>query len=71
MARLLEGGTTADGRPYFVMEYVAGQPITDYCVQEQLPLPERLKLFRAVCEAVQYAHQNLIIHRDLKPRTFW
>jgi len=67
VARLLEGGTTADGRPYFVMEHVAGQPITDYCVQEQLPLPERLKLFRAICEAVQYAHQNLIIHRDLKP----
>jgi serine/threonine-protein kinase len=67
IARLLEGGTTEDGLPYFVMEYVEGQPITRYCAEQPLPLGARLKLFRAVCEAVQYAHQNLVIHRDLKP----
>jgi non-specific serine/threonine protein kinase/serine/threonine-protein kinase len=67
IARLLDGGTTEDGLPYFVMEYIEGQPIIDYCDSHQLPTSERLKLFRAVCAAVQYAHQNLVVHRDLKP----
>jgi serine/threonine-protein kinase len=67
IARLLEGGTTEDGLPYFVMEYVEGRPITRYSAEAKLSLPQRLTLFRAVCEAVAYAHQNLVIHRDLKP----
>lgn len=67
IARLLDGGTTEDGSPYFVMEYVAGQPITDYCRRHQLSLIGRLRLFLRVCSAVQYAHQKLIVHRDLKP----
>jgi eukaryotic-like serine/threonine-protein kinase len=67
IARLLDGGTTAHGLPYLVMEYVEGQPITTFCHQGQLPIAERLRLFVAVCEAVQYAHQNLVVHRDLKP----
>ena len=67
IARLLEGGTTAEGLPYFAMEYVRGEPITEYCRSRKLPIAARLKLFRQVCSAVQYAHQNLVIHRDLKP----
>lgn len=67
IARLLDGGTTEDGLPYFVMEYVEGKSIYQYCDAQQLPVIERLKLFRKVCSAVQYAHQNLIIHRDIKP----
>jgi non-specific serine/threonine protein kinase/serine/threonine-protein kinase len=67
IAGLLDGGSTADGRPYFAMEYVAGQPIVDYCDTHRLDTNARLKLFRQVCTAVQYAHQNLIIHRDIKP----
>ncbi|MEP7341057.1 MAG: serine/threonine-protein kinase, partial [Acidobacteriota bacterium] len=67
IARLLDGGTTPDGRPYFVMEFIAGQPISDYCDAHQLSIPDRLKLFRQVCAAVQFAHQNLVVHRDLKP----
>jgi non-specific serine/threonine protein kinase/serine/threonine-protein kinase len=67
IARLLDGGTTADGLPYFVMEYIEGQPLTEYCDAQQLSTTERLKLFLAVCAAVQYAHQHLVIHRDLKP----
>ncbi len=67
IARLLDGGATPDGRPYFVMEFVAGEPITDYCRRRQLTLNEKLKLFRDVCSAVQHAHQKLVIHRDLKP----
>src|SRR5262249_18046526 len=67
IARLLEGGATDDGLPYFVMEYVDGLPITKYCDEHSLELAERLRLFRLVCEAVQYAHQNLVVHRDLKP----
>ncbi len=65
IARLLDGGVTEEGWHYLVMEYIAGVPITQYCQQQ--PLRERLRLFRAVCEAVQFAHQNLVIHRDLKP----
>ncbi|MGE0128730.1 MAG: protein kinase [Blastocatellales bacterium] len=68
IAQLYDGGTTEDGRPYFVMEYVAGEPITDYCDKRNLSVTERLKLFQQVCAAALYAHQNLIIHRDLKPK---
>jgi serine/threonine-protein kinase len=67
IARLIDGGTTDEGLPYFVMEYVNGQPITAYCDAKALPTAERLTLFRKVCAAVTYAHQNLVIHRDLKP----
>jgi WD40 repeat protein/predicted Ser/Thr protein kinase len=67
IARLLDGGTTAQGQPFLVMEYVEGTPLTEYCDEHRLSIPDRLKLFRSVCEAVQYAHQNLVIHRDLKP----
>ena len=67
IASLLDGGSTPDGRPYFAMEYVEGQPIGDYCDTHRLDTPARLGLFRLVCTAVQYAHQNLVIHRDIKP----
>jgi serine/threonine protein kinase len=67
IAGLLDGGTTEDGLPYFVMEYVHGTPIDSYCDTLHLNVSERLKLFRTVCAAVQYAHRNLIVHRDLKP----
>ncbi len=67
IARLLDGGTTNDGLPYFVMEYVEGLPVTNFCERHQLDTKERLELFRQICSAVQYAHQNLIVHRDLKP----
>ncbi len=67
IARLFDGGATPDGLPYFVMEFVAGEPITDYCRRHQLSLNQKLKLFRGVCSAVQHAHQKLVIHRDLKP----
>jgi serine/threonine protein kinase/tetratricopeptide (TPR) repeat protein len=66
-AKLLDGGTTEDGRPYFVMEYIEGSPITEYCDRHKLSIVERLKLFRTVCAAVHHAHQNLVVHRDLKP----
>ncbi|MCH8113472.1 MAG: protein kinase, partial [Proteobacteria bacterium] len=67
IARLYDGGMTSDGRPYFVMEYVDGVPLNDYCDHKRLTTKQRLALFRTVCRAVQYAHQNLIVHRDLKP----
>ncbi len=67
IARILDGGTTWDGLPYFTMEYVDGVPIDKYCDRRNLTIHERLKLFRTVCAAVSVAHQNLIIHRDLKP----
>ncbi|MGI8837155.1 MAG: protein kinase domain-containing protein [Pyrinomonadaceae bacterium] len=67
IARLLEGGSTADGLPYFVMEYIQGQPITEFCDDRQFTNTERLELFREVCDALQYAHQNLVVHRDIKP----
>ncbi|MBW8877621.1 MAG: serine/threonine protein kinase [Acidobacteria bacterium] len=65
IAKLLDGGTAEDGRPYFVMEYVEGRPIDEHA--GKLPLRERLALFREVCAAVHFAHQNLVVHRDLKP----
>jgi serine/threonine protein kinase/tetratricopeptide (TPR) repeat protein len=67
IARVLDGGETATGRPYFVMDLVKGIPITKYCDQAQLTTQERLELFVSVCQAVQHAHQKGIIHRDLKP----
>ncbi len=67
IAKLLDGGITGDGRPWFAMEYVAGEPLTAYCNTNQLQLTARLQLFADVCDAVRYAHQNLVIHRDLKP----
>jgi len=66
IARLLDGGRHG-GLPYLVMEYVEGQPITDHCARLRLDVPARLRLFREVCAAVQYAHQNLVVHRDIKP----
>jgi serine/threonine-protein kinase len=65
IAKLFDGGTTEDGRPYFVMEYVEGRPIDEAC--QGLPLRQRLAMFREVCAAVHFAHQNLVVHRDLKP----
>jgi non-specific serine/threonine protein kinase/serine/threonine-protein kinase len=67
IARLLDGGTTENGVPYFVMEYIEGQTIKAYCDSRCLTVIERLKLFRTVCAAVSFAHQNLIVHRDIKP----
>ncbi|MGC2645432.1 MAG: serine/threonine-protein kinase [Candidatus Sulfotelmatobacter sp.] len=67
IARLLDGGTTDEGYPYFVMELVEGQPIDEYCDQGRLPVDARINLFRSVCSAVQYAHQRLVVHRDIKP----
>jgi serine/threonine-protein kinase len=67
IARLFDGGSTDNGLPYFVMEYVDGLPIDAYCRHNQLTVGERLTLFRKVCAAVHYAHQNLVVHRDIKP----
>ena len=67
IARLFDGGSTADGRPYFVMEYVAGEPITQFAAKHGLGVEDRLGVFLEACSAVQYAHQRLIVHRDLKP----
>ncbi len=67
IAHLLDGGTTDDGLPFFVMEYVEGETLTKYCEKNNLNIEKRLALFRKVCAAVAYAHQNLIVHRDIKP----
>jgi non-specific serine/threonine protein kinase/serine/threonine-protein kinase len=67
ISRLLDAGTTDDGLPYFVMEFVDGRRVTDFVREEHLPLRQRLQLFLKICAAVQFAHQNLVIHRDLKP----
>ncbi len=67
IAKVYDAGATPEGRPYFVMEYVEGAPLTDYCNRERLTTPERLRLFLKVCDGVQHAHQKGIIHRDLKP----
>ena len=67
IARLVDGGSTPEGAPYFVMEYVPGQPIDRYCDERKLNITQRLDLFQSVCSAVQYAHQKLVVHRDLKP----
>jgi serine/threonine protein kinase/tetratricopeptide (TPR) repeat protein len=67
IARLLDGGLTAEGQPYFVMEYVEGQPIDRYCDDRQLPVGARIELFLTVCQAVAHAHRQSIVHRDLKP----
>ena len=67
IARLLDGGTTDDGLPYFVMEFIEGQPLYRYCDAHNLSIAERLRLFARVCDAVHYAHQKQVIHRDIKP----
>jgi eukaryotic-like serine/threonine-protein kinase len=67
IGRILDGGSTDDGRPYFVMELIDGVPISTYCETQGLDRLQRLQLFRRVCGAVEYAHRNLIVHRDLKP----
>jgi len=67
IAQIHDAGTLDDGTPWFVMEYVEGRPITDYCQEHASSINERLRLFRSVCEAVQYAHGQAVMHRDLKP----
>src|SRR5580693_8238105 len=67
IARIFDAGATRKGRPYFVMEYIEGLPITQYCDSLRMIIGERLELFLAVCRAVQHAHQKGVIHRDLKP----
>ncbi|PYT96590.1 MAG: hypothetical protein DMG38_23270 [Acidobacteria bacterium] len=67
IARILDGGTTTEGMPYFVMELIEGQRVDEYCDRQKLATNERLDLFLQVCSAVQYAHQRLVIHRDIKP----
>ncbi|HEV8580634.1 MAG TPA: serine/threonine-protein kinase, partial [Thermoanaerobaculia bacterium] len=67
IARLYDGGSTEDGRPYLVMELIEGLPVDEYCDLHRLTVEQRLALFRRICAAVQYAHQNLLVHRDLKP----
>ena len=68
IATLLDGGVTADGHPFFAMEFVEGEPLTSWCDARALPIAARLALFRQVCSAVQFAHQSLVVHRDLKPQ---
>lgn len=67
IARLFDGGTTDDGQPYLVMEYVEGVPLDAWCAQQRPSLVARLRLFQSLCSAVQHAHQQLVVHRDLKP----
>ena len=65
IALLLDGGTTDDGLPYFVMEFIEGRPLYKYCDANQLSISERLKLFVQICEAIHYAHQKQVVHRDM------
>src|SRR5262249_43318759 len=67
VARLLDGGVTAEGLPWLALEYIEGLPIDEYCRRQSVPLRQRLDLFLTVCAAVEYAHRNLVIHRDIKP----
>jgi hypothetical protein len=67
IARLLDGGVTADGLQYIIMEHIAGLPLYEYCERNALTVKQRLKLFQAICSAVHFAHQNLVVHRDIKP----
>jgi serine/threonine protein kinase/tetratricopeptide (TPR) repeat protein len=67
IAKLLDAGRSADGVPYFIMEYIEGEPIDLHCDRQRLTVAERLDIFRQVCLAVHYAHQNLVVHRDIKP----
>jgi serine/threonine protein kinase len=67
IALLLDGGTTDDGLPYFVMEFIEGQPLYQYCDGNKLSIIERLKLFVSICDAIHYAHQKQVVHRDIKP----
>ncbi len=67
IARLLDGGSTEDGRPYLVMEHIEGEPIDQYCDRHRLSITQRLHLFRKICSAVHFFHQSLVLHRDLKP----
>jgi hypothetical protein len=67
IARILDGGDAPDGMPFYVMEYVEGQPVDAYCDAQRLSLTGRIKIFQQICQAVQYLHQNSILHRDLKP----
>ncbi|HEU4511056.1 MAG TPA: protein kinase [Pyrinomonadaceae bacterium] len=67
IASLLDGGTTDDGLPYFVMEYIEGKPLYKYCDANQLSVAQRLQLFLSICDAVHYAHQRQVVHRDIKP----
>jgi len=67
IATLIDAGVSDSGRPYFILEYIDGKPITHYCDEQKLNIDQRLKLFEQVCQAVQFAHQHLIVHRDLKP----
>jgi tetratricopeptide (TPR) repeat protein len=67
IARLIDGGTAPDGRPFFVMDYVEGKPVDTYCQERGLDIPARCALFLSICEAVSHAHRNLVVHRDLKP----
>ncbi len=67
IARLIDGGTTPDGQPYYAMEYVEGTSLLDYCESRRLDTAARIRLFAEVCDAVHYAHQQLVVHRDLKP----
>src|SRR4029077_7100379 len=67
IAKVFDAGATPQGQPYFVMEYVPGLPITEYCDEKKLKISDRLELFIQACEGVQHAHQKAIIHRDLKP----